>query len=402
MSNKVLTAIGAATLLFLSLLIFRASVAPLFVFMLWAVAIVGVLVVMVVAGFWLHTMIERARLLSAERKAKDNEAKYISYTDGFGMVHLLNTVTEYVENLSTYPGSHHNGSWTDPHPAAATAWHALVGKARSESPVKMLEAPEQKPELDLITIMTQPTQSYAIIGGQQVGKTYQARKLANYWLEQNIKPLVVGPKWDRGEWGGCIKIGGSGDYGKVNAGMDAVKKLAKQRHSDKNLSHKQHEIQPVFFDDWTAIRANIDVEAESFIVDATTLYASVNIILYFIIHLDTANAWGVGKVGAALHQNFIKLFVEPGFLGSGLIDRSKNVGWLLMPGQSKKERQRIPLFNEYGRQSLQPAITGQIIDPLEAEVLRRYQQGESPTKIADDLLGHGGRQVARVKEIIGL
>jgi len=130
--------------------------------------------------------------------------------------------------------------------------------------------------------------------------------------------------------------------------MQSVKELAEKRHANKNISHREHPIRPAFFDDWTAIRAKLQNEAEAFILDATTLYASVNILLYFIIHLDTANAWGVGKVGAALHQNFIKLFIEPGFDERGLIDRSRNAGYILMPGQSKKDKRQVALFGGTG------------------------------------------------------
>jgi hypothetical protein len=151
------------------------------------------------------------------------------------------------------------------------------------------------PQLDLLQIMTQPTQSYAIIGGQQVGKTYQAQRLARYWLDNGIKPVVVGPKWDRGEWVGCALFGGGGNFDKVAHGMRIVRKLAEDRHAS-TAGHKSHLIQPVFFDDWTSIRAKLGKEAEDFIIDATTLYASVHIVLYFIIHLDTAKAWGVGSI----------------------------------------------------------------------------------------------------------
>src|SRR3990172_8732031 len=68
-------------------------------------------------------------------KYQTEASKYIHYQDGFGMSHLLNVKTGWVENLSTFPGSHHNGRYEDPPPAAAAAWYALVGKVRAESPV---------------------------------------------------------------------------------------------------------------------------------------------------------------------------------------------------------------------------------------------------------------------------
>jgi len=393
-----LIATAAATLLFLSV-VFYDTIAAILTVGAWVLVIVGVIAAIVASIGLGHLTIERMRLATIERK----KAQYQTHQDGFGMVHLVNVSTGIVENLSTYPGTHHNGRWEEPHPAAAAAWFALVGKAKSESPANLLAAP-QKQRLDIMEIMTQPTQSYAIIGGQQVGKTFQARRIANYWLDRDIKPMVIGPKWDHGEWTGCIKVGGKYDYDKVLVGMNAAKKLAESRHANDKLSHKQHPIQPLFFDDWTSIRANLQQDAEAFIIDATTLYASVNIILYFILHLDTANGWGVGKVGAALHQNFIKLFIEPGFNSSGIIDRTKNVGWILMAGQSKKDRQRIPLFTEYGRQPIEPDL---IIPPVprtdqQRRIVELYNSGLTDIgAIATQVYnGHGGAQYDRVRDTI--
>jgi hypothetical protein len=253
--------------------------------------------------------------------------------------------------------------------------------------------------LDLLQIMTQPTQSYAIIGGQQVGKTYQAQRLARYWLDNGIKPIVVGPKWDTGEWTGCTLFGGGGNFDKVAQGMRIVRKLAEDRHASLD-SHKSHLIQPVFFDDWTAIRAKLGKEAEDFIIDATTLYASVNVVLYFIIHLDTANAWGVGRVGAALHQNFIKLFIDPGFNQAGLIDRTKNTGWLSMPGQAKRDKRAVTLFSGNGQAVMLP----EPVDMLTAEerlVSKLRADGLKRSAIANQVFGgDGGNQLRKVDGII--
>lgn len=189
----------------------------------------------------------------------------------------------------------------------------------------------------------------------------------------------------------------------VNRGMKIVKRLAEDRHGSKELSHKQHSIQPVFFDDWTAIRAKLEREVEEFIIDATTLYASVNIVLYFIIHLDTANAWGVGKVGAALHQNFYKLFIEPGMSQSGLIDRSLNTGYILYPGQSKKDKKRVALFNGTGNQLLLPDLILQpSINNRESRIIALIQAGATDKEIAQEIFEKSylsGDNFYKVKEL---
>jgi len=341
---------------------------------------------LITLAFGALTALERWQKMRLERKRQ----KYEIIKDGFGMVHLLNLETDIIENLSAYPGTHHNGRWEEPHPAAAAAWFALVGKTRSESPVNLLPATtaSTEPQIDLLSVMTQPTQSYAIIAGQQVGKTYQARRIAQHWISNGCKPVVIGPKWDKGEWEGCALFGGEYNFEKVSQGMRVIRRLATDRHASPNLSHKQHSIQPVFFDDWTGIRAKLEKDAEDFIIEATTLYASVNIILYFIIHLDTANAWGVGKVGAALHQNFYKLFIEPGMNEAGLIDRSRNAGYLIYPGQSKKDKKRVTLFGGTGGHLLLPDL---VIEPKneESQVLRHIAEGAPYHTISQAVWGEG-------------
>jgi hypothetical protein len=409
--NKVLVTIASVATLFLSMWIFQDIVAPVFRVVLLVIA--GIFVLGAVLGvIWVvHFVIEDMR----KRRIERQKAQFVSYQDGFGMTYIHDVVSGMIENLTVYPGSHRNGHWEDPHPVAAAGWHVVMGKRHSESPVALLQAPEPEPQLDLLTIMTQPTQSYAFIGGQQVGKTYQARKIAGYWANRGIKPVVIGPKWDRGEWSDCVRVGGNLDYVAVLSGLRAVNKLAQKRHADKTKLHKEQPVQPVFIDDWTDIRHQLAQDAEDFITQATVLYASVNIILYFIIHADTNNAWGVGKVGAALHQNFVKLIVQPGFNSAGVIDRSKNIGWLQMPGESKKDRRQVPLFSEYGQQQIQPARQAiepdLIIQPNEqprteqqrrvVELWNRSNKSEDAINaIAERVYGHGGAQRQRTKDTI--
>jgi len=207
---------------------------------------------------------------------------------------------------------------------------------------------DNKQPLDLITVFSQPTQSYACIGGQQTGKTYQMRHIAQKWLESprgapqgQITPIVIGPKWDRGEWAGCQLFGGNGNFERVAVGLKTIQEIASDRHAS-NKMHKEHQVLPVFFDDWTPIINELEM-AKDLIFNATTLYASVNILLYFILHSDTANAWGVDKKGAALKDNFIKLFLVPHYNQAGLIIREDTRGYITFPGD--KDEYPTRLFN---------------------------------------------------------
>lgn len=371
------------------------------------------LVIGLAGCFCLFTFISYEKYLSiqAERKKLQAEADEVTRRSqvlthesqhGF-FVSDLNPDATW-QQLDRVPLWRINGHAQEPSALEMQTWlhYNAPASQHGVTPPPRLLSPMSQP-LDLLRIFTQPLQSYAIIAGQQVGKTFQARRIAQHWLDSGVKPLVVGPKWDVNEWNGCVLFGGGYDFNRVAQGMRIVKRLAEERHADVTQSHKAQSLQPIFFDDWTAIRAKLEKEAEDFILDATTLYASVNIILYFIIHLDTANAWGVGKVGAALHQNFIKLMIEPGYDEAGLIDRRRNIGWLLMPGQHKKDRRQVQLFSGVG-QSLLVIQPGEDVAKVEEErhILDLFDGGlTTPSAICQRLYGYrNAKKVELVRQIL--
>ena len=202
----------------------------------------------------------------------------------------------------------------------------------------LLPEPTATP-LNLLTVFTQLEMAYGIIGGQQTGKTFQARHIATYWMRQGIKPVVIGPKWDMGEWGGCFLIGGDVNYSAVEWGINIIRRLADKRHAA-SIPHKSHPVQPIFFDDWTPIVKAVP-NARALVLEATTLYASVNMILYFLLHSDTANAWGVDRKGAALKDNFVKLLIQPAYDENGLIIRSQTQGFVKFSGESIKRPAKL-------------------------------------------------------------
>lgn len=273
-------------------------------------------------------------------------------------------------------------------------------------PSKVIEGQASHP-LDLLTVFTQPTQSYGCVGGQRVGKTFQMRHIANHWVQNGFKPIVVGPKWDVGEWAGCLLFGGQGNFAEVEKGITIVRQEAQRRHAD-HRPHKDHSILPVFFDDWTPIVDAVS-NAREMVLQATTLYASVNIILYFILHSDTSNAWGVDRKGAALKDNFIKLFIVPYYDSSGLIVRDRTSGYIKFA--SDNQEYPVKLFNTPLSPMLQEAINFETPDyinlevqptVIEAEILRLFQEeNETVSSIAEVIYGNkGGNQNEQVKRIL--
>lgn len=259
---------------------------------------------------------------------------------------------------------------------------------------------EAAPEpLDLISVFTQLTQSFAIIGGQQTGKTYQARHIAADWLRRGVQPVVIGPKWDRGEWAGCILFGGNGGIEGVARGIEIIRQVVKKRHADTELSHKDHKILPVFFDDWTPIVDAAD-NAKRLVLEATTLYASVNIILYFMIHSDTANAWGVDRKGSALKDNFVKLFIVPHYDANGLIIRERTTGYIRFAGESVDRPARLIHAPVVGNGKFSDTIELEPT-PTESRIIQLHEQDTSFNGIARQVYGHtGGKQTDQIKQVL--
>jgi hypothetical protein len=312
-------------------------------------------------AFSVWYLIERVRIIRAARIEAEKQA------------HVLTIVTDNqvfirdTDHKAFWRAAHldsrvyANSRYSEPTPIEVRAWEMFnTSKRLASMSLPLLPDSIEAETLDLLTVFTQSTQSYAVIGGQQTGKTFQMRHIAHYWLRNGVQPIVIGPKWDRGEWSGCILFGGGGDFDAVSHGIAIIRKIVEKRHGDSNLSHKEHRTLPVIFDDWTPIVEAVD-NARSMVLEATTLYASVNILLYFILHSDTANAWGVDRKGAALKDNFIKLFLVPHYDANGLIVRDRTKGYLRFAGENVDRPVRlfnVPLPNlEAGSIVLDAEIT---------------------------------------------
>lgn len=343
----------------------------------------------------------------ARRRQEEKEAdvlSIVSETHGVFVREMNPSATWRPLHLN--PATYQNGKQAEVTEVELSTWQTWQAhKAVRQPSQAMLPAPatQEAEPLDLITVFTQPTQSYAIIGGQQTGKTFQAQHIASYWVRQGIKPVVIGPKWDRGEWSGCILLGGGGGFERVEWGITKVRQLVEKRHADPR-GHKDHPIQPVFFDDWTPIVDAVP-NARALVLEAATLYASVNVILYFILHSDTANAWGVDRKGAALKDNFIKLLIVPQYDQNGQIVRSLTRGYIRFAGENVDRPTK--LF------STQPLMLGEAIevkpvisnepDEQEAQILALHEAGNSFNEIARQVFGStGGHQVNKIKQILGV
>lgn len=367
-----------------------------------AAVIVGIagLVALFFGGWYLR---ERMRITRAARIEAEKQAHVMVVTSGHQVFiretdHNANWRAAHLD-----PRFYANGSYSEPTQTEAHAYHVFHSPRLAQGSVAQLpEAIEAEP-LDLLTVFTQPTQSYAIIGGQQTGKTWQARHIANYWIAKGVKPVVIGPKWDKGEWGGCILLGGNGDFKAVGYGIAVIRRIVEARHADTTKAHKEHKILPVFFDDWTPI-VDAVTNARALVLEATTLYASVNVLLYFILHSDTANAWGVDRKGAALKDNFVKLTIVPQYDANGLIVRDRTRGYIRFAGEDVDRPARLftvpPITLGQASVVTMPPV-GLGPNGQEQKILDLHADGASFNEICRKVYGSaGGKQIQSIKEIL--
>src|SRR3990172_2598565 len=69
------------------------------------------LLIVATCGIYIWLGVEHALIRQATRQkaqAEARAARYVSHQDGFGMVHLHSLDTDIIENLSAFPGTHHN------------------------------------------------------------------------------------------------------------------------------------------------------------------------------------------------------------------------------------------------------------------------------------------------------
>lgn len=389
--------------------VLHQEVVRLIRFMIYAFSCALLAVLAVAVAYFVLSAWERFLLKQAERRHANREI--IQNDNGTWLVESTQDGIS-IRALHLDPRAYQNGIYTEPKTEEYRAWQVWT-ESRGRRPSAFrdnphLLAPDTTPEqpLDLLSVFTQTLQCYAIIGGQQTGKTYQARHIANYWLAQGIQPWVIGPKWDTHEWQGCQKFGGNGDMAAVEKGITVITQEVSRRHAD-SRPHKSHPILPVFFDDWTPIVDDVR-NARKLILEATTLYASVNIILYFILHSDTADAWGVGKKGAALKDNFVKLFIQPYYDERGQIIREKTTAYVRFSGEtinrpimlistpvaSLNANALVLETDDYVNLEVEPT-------PEEAEVIRLHRENFSVSAIAEEVYGHkGGPQNQRVEKVL--
>jgi len=265
--------------------------------------------------------------------------------------------------------------------------------------------------LDFLTVMTQPRRVFSIVADQQTGKTTLCHHLAEWWMQRGVKPVVIGQKFDAGEYRNCERYGPDTDS--ILAGFEAIRQEAnyRQRLADEGQPFSEMELQPIFLEDFTGMTSIMDrAELERFVAQALTVYAARGLLLYFVAHSRAKEAFGLTRQGASLKDQMTRLEIIAAYDNNGNVDHSrKQVVCSIGSGNEPVTVTGIPSYRpnldrdcRLALYSLAIPVAERVIDPQEQTILNMYDAGANISTIAAAVYGSkGGPQNGRVKEVLG-
>lgn len=312
---------------------------------------------------------------------------------------------EHEADLSTHPRDH-----------VAYRWESRrlipVYEPRQALLAPPIEAIEAGPAmLDFLTVMTQPRRVFSIIADQQIGKTTLCHYLAEWWMMRGVKPVVIGQKFDTGEYRNCERYGP--DTASILAGFETIRQEAnyRQQLANEGQPFSEMELQPIFLEDFTGMTSIMDrTELERFVAQALTVYAARGLLLYFVAHSRSKEAFGLTRQGASLKDQMTRLEIIAAYDNNGNVDHSrKQTVCSIGSGSEPVPVTGIPGYRpnldrdcRLALYSLAIPVAERVIDPQEKTILNMYDAGANISTIAAAVYGSkGGPQNGRVKEVLG-
>ena len=325
-------------------------------------------------------LIAREHILTARLNRK--RAQYVDFTDGFGMLHLLNLLTDRVENLSTYPGSHHNGTWQDPPPAAAAAWFALVGKARAESPVGFLPGNVEPPAIELLPLLDR-AERVLVKGASDAGKTTLFQHIAT--RSQNV--IIVDPHFKPGLWPANAKIIGAGrNFGEIVSLLDWLIRELDSRYKQRAGGSEDWIHYTVLIDEFMSINEACD-NAGKVLSAMIRESRKVGFRLFVGSHSELVRPMGI-EGASDIKEGLLIVRLEYDQVTG---ERGATVDY----GRGKRPCQFPPFYGPQiglGEASvvLPDLVLGPKVTTREAQIIELIQEGAGNKRIAQEVFGKPG------------
>lgn len=248
-----------------------------------------------VAIAFLFLLREKFLTIQAQRKqeqARSKAALYTTYQDGFGMTHLHNLQTGIVENLSTYPGSHHNGHWEEPPQSAMLAWFALVSKSKDINK-EVLALPATVENIPELMTILEKAERVLVKGPSDSGKTTLFVNIASRL--DNV--IVIDPHYAPGIWPEHCKIIGKGrNHQEITLFLSWLSEELNKRYELRANGKEDYPTLSIIIDEWMSISSRCE-NATEVITELITEARKAKIRIFIGSHSDQVEALGIKGQG---------------------------------------------------------------------------------------------------------
>jgi hypothetical protein len=263
-----------------------------FTIIIWSVA--GLIVLFGMVGIYFYCMLKRTELKAANYDAKAK--RYVARQDGFGMLHVQDLKTGGIENYSAYPGSFHNGTYTEPEPGEVAGWQTLINalakKEVSQPLTKMLPEPQQQIP-NLFNILSK-AERVLVKGPTKSGKTTLFRNIAQ---QSSSMVIVVDPHFKPGLWPEHCKIVGKGrDHQEISKFLDWLSEELDRRYKLRAVGDESYKSLTIIIDEWMSI-SNKCKNATKIITEMITESRKSKMKLFIGSHSDQVEALGIRGQG---------------------------------------------------------------------------------------------------------
>lgn len=377
-------------------------------FGLFLLGVVGLFLLglLLLSGFLGWEELLKRRAVRAEKQYQAQASKYLVIQDGFGMAHAINLETDMVENLSTYPGSHHNGVWVEPPVKAELAWHALVSKNKDTTREAMAQLPPiVESQKDLFTLIDEYPHT-DIWNSTGAGKTSLCRSIGLRRKASGHQVVVLDSSEHPARWAGLERVAS------LSSQVETITRLFRihERNSEALASGQAIESDfqqiTVISEEWTDIIRELDRQgndiARRFIDEMARKARKTGIHCVFTTQTNLAADLGLDGRYRVI-RNFLQLEMtnhpERSFICNAVIGGFKLGEW-----QVPAPPPTPPMLSQgYVAPSLESLPEPEIMRPSlhEQKIMDLYDANNSFNEIARQVFGKsGGNQTKEIKAIL--
>ena len=382
MTNKIVIAMAAVTSLFLSLIIFKDTIAPIFQVLIYFGVVLFILVSFAVVVFAVMVNYEKLMSIRAERKEKETKAEVHSIVAPTGEVYIRELNHNAIWRAGHLQQTvYANGKYIEPSDVEREAW--LIKNSPSakiiEGQIKQLESGQQSTTFyDLL----KDYPHMMLLGATNSGKTTQLACAVEYRQKQYKNPALV--------WlsthsaldshripSGAIIFNDPSDIAKC------LKDLFTAYQGRREGGNYRHVI--LVLDEWPEIvdeLKDLDIKAGDILRRLSRGGRKTGFSLILASHGGT-----VGDLDTSGHSSVKQDFAQV-YLDAKLTRQGKAI-WQQF--DKKSSRVEITL----------PQLALPELSERQKEMLKLYEQGYDVKEIAEMVYkGRGGEQERRVEETI--